>query len=68
MKLYYDAEEDILYLRLREVPISNSEDIEPGVMVDLDDAGQIIGVEVLDASERLDLRQFVAAVRDPSAA
>jgi len=54
MKIYYDREADVLYLRLREVPLGVSRDIEEGVTLDLDDDGNVIGVEVLDASERFE--------------
>ena len=53
MKITYDPEADALYLELRHVPSSKSIDIEEGVMVDFDAEGHVIGMEVLDASERL---------------
>lgn len=53
MKITYDPEADALYVALRDVPASDSIDIEDGVSVDLDDGGHIIGLEVLDASTRL---------------
>jgi len=53
MKITYDPEADALYIGLRDVPASDSTDIEEGVTVDLDGEGHIIGLEVLDASNRL---------------
>jgi uncharacterized protein YuzE len=53
MKITYDPDVDALYIQLREVPASDSVDIEECVTVDLDAKGHIIGIEVLDASERL---------------
>ena len=61
MQVHYDDKDDILYIRLREVPLGLSEDIEEGVTVDVDEHGAVIGVEDLDASERLDA-QAVAAL------
>ena len=53
MKLTYDREADALYIGLRRVMAAESLEIEDGVIVDVDDDGHIIGIEVLDASKRL---------------
>jgi uncharacterized protein YuzE len=53
MKITYDPEGDALYIELRYVQAHDSVDIEEGVTADLDGDGHIIGLEVLDASERL---------------
>jgi len=47
----YDRQTDILRLRFKDGPIADSDEIEPGVIVDYDADGQIVGVEILDASE-----------------
>ncbi|MCL5958401.1 MAG: DUF2283 domain-containing protein [Chloroflexi bacterium] len=53
MRITYDPEVDALYIGLRNVKAEDSIDLEEGVSVDLDSQGHIIGLEVLDASERL---------------
>jgi uncharacterized protein YuzE len=53
MKIEYDKEADALYIILRDVPAADSRDLEEGVTIDLDDKGKIVGLEVLDASEKL---------------
>ncbi len=53
MKIEYDPEVDALYIAFRDVPPASSLDIEEGVTVDLDGEKHIIGIEILDASERL---------------
>lgn len=53
MKIEYDKEVDALYIRLRDARPSDSMDVEEGVTVDLDEGGHIVGLEILDASERL---------------
>ena len=59
MKIEYDREADALYIQLRKVlPVDNI-DIEEGVTVDLDAGGHIIGIEVLDAVERLGLEALL---------
>ena len=59
MKIEYSKDVDALYIKLREAKITDSRDIEEGVTVDLDENGHIVGLEILDASERLDISDLV---------
>lgn len=59
MRIEYSKDVDALYIRLREVKIADSMDIEEGVTIDLDEKGHIVGIEILDASERLELSELV---------
>ena len=59
MKIEYSKGIDALYIKLREAKISDSMDIEEGVTVDLDEKGHIVGIEILDASEKLELSELV---------
>lgn len=59
MKITYDPECDALYIELRDVTAADSLDVEEGVTVDLDANGHIIGIEILDASERLTPEELV---------
>lgn len=59
MKIEYSKGVDALYIRLREAKIVDSRDIEEGVTIDLDEKGHIVGIEILDASERLKLSELV---------
>ena len=59
MKIEYSKDIDALYIRLREVQIEDSMDIEEGVTVDLDEKGHIVGIEILDASEKMNLADLV---------
>ncbi len=56
MKLEYDPEIDAAYVRLRSAAVANTEEIAPGVMMDLGADGRPVGFEILDASEVLDGR------------
>lgn len=53
MKLRIDREVDALYLRLADTKIIESEEVAPGVIVDFDSRDRVVGVEVLDVSERV---------------
>ena len=59
MKIEYSKDVDALYIKLRKAKIADSMDIEEGVTVDLDENGHIVGIEILDASEKLELSELV---------
>ena len=59
MKIEYDKEADALYIQLREASVQDNIDIEDGVTVDLDEKKHIVGIEILDASKRLSLKDLV---------
>jgi uncharacterized protein YuzE len=52
MKLRISKEDDALYLRLNDAEIVESEEVEDGIILDFDAQGEVIGIEVLRASER----------------
>lgn len=51
VKVKYDPQVDILRLRFGDAVIEESEQVEPGVILDYDQAGNIVGLELLDASQ-----------------
>ena len=58
MKLTVDKEADALYLRLDDSGIVETEEVSPGVMLDFNESGDVVGVEMLylsKRSERIDL-------------
>ena len=58
MNITYDRQVDALYIRLTETKPVRGVDIEEGVTVDVDAQGHIVGIEILDASERLGKEQL----------
>ena len=51
---------DALYIRLRDGKIVESDEVAPGIIVDLDENNEIIGIEVLQLSKRkLDLLKLL---------
>lgn len=52
MRIEYDPEVDALYVRLSDSKIIESEQVQPGIVLDFDEAGKVVGVEVLNASKR----------------
>jgi uncharacterized protein YuzE len=59
MRIEYSKNVDALYIRLRNAEIADSIDIEEGVTADLDEQGHIVGLEILDASEKLNISELV---------
>ncbi len=53
MNITYDPETDTLSIQLKEVHISESDELQDGVIADLDARGNIVGLEILDASKRV---------------
>ena len=52
MKLSVDREADALYLRLDETAIVESEEVSPGVVLDYNRRNEVVGVEMLNLSNR----------------
>jgi uncharacterized protein YuzE len=59
MKITYDAEVDILRILFSNTPIEQSDEEKPGVILDYDKDGNIVGMEILDASTRIGNPQAV---------
>ena len=55
MKVIYDRETDTLSVILSEALVAESDEEKPGVILDYDEAGNLISLEVLDASTRVTL-------------
>ena len=49
-----DHENDVLYFRLTDAAIFESEEIQPGVILDFDEQGRVVGVEMLALSTRIE--------------
>jgi len=66
MKLKVDEQADALYLRLDDYEIVESEEVSPGVVLDFNADNQVVGIEILNLSQRsnkMNMRelQFLAA-------
>lgn len=53
MKLKIDRESDALYFRLDELAIVESEEVQPGVILDYDAENRVVGIEILGLSARI---------------
>lgn len=54
MKIKYDQEVDVLVIRLSDEKIVESDESNSGIILDFDSMGNIVRIEILDASKRGD--------------
>ena len=59
MKLAYYASTDSLYIDLSEQTSVSSREISEGVVLDYDSAGQLVGIDIDNASRRVQLQRLV---------
>lgn len=53
MRLKIDKENDALYFRLDESAIVESEEVQPGIILDFDKNNQVVGIEILNLRARV---------------
>ena len=59
MKLKLDEETDTLYLRLDESAIVESEEVQPGVVLDFNSDNRVVGIEMLNISKRVEREKLL---------
>ena len=65
MKVRYDTETDTLTVIFQEVPVAESDEGKPGVILDYDQSGNLVAVELLDASQRVEDPRSVTLTSQP---
>ncbi len=59
MKIIYDKETDTLSVILRPGKVAESDEPQPGMILDYDKSGRLVSIELLDASEQVQRPQSV---------
>lgn len=58
MRLKVDKESDAIYFRLDESKIIESEEVEKGIILDFNESGNVVGIEILNISDRSDMINY----------
>ena len=58
LRFSYDRESDILYIHLRDGPSESVEELDDGIIVERDEKGGVMGIEVWNAKKRGILKQL----------
>jgi len=59
MKLNYYAKTDSLYIDLSEKPSTESREISEGVVLDYDAKGNLVGIDIDNASKKVQLKKLI---------
>ncbi|MCR9084559.1 MAG: DUF2283 domain-containing protein [Cyclobacteriaceae bacterium] len=59
MKVVYKKEVDVLMIQIAEGKVAESEESKPGVIIDYDQEGNILRIEILNASKHSDSPHFI---------
>ena len=66
MKLNYHPDTDSLYIDLSEQPSAESREISAGVVLDYDAQGNLVGIDIDNASRKVQLEHLVLSRLDAS--
>jgi len=64
MRVHYSPDADAIYIRLKEDRICNTDEVTEDILMDYDDKGNVIGIEILSASEKVDVRELTVQAFD----
>jgi len=64
MKIHYDKEVDAAYIRLSDQEPSGVIEVAEGINIDVTDRGEIVGIEILDASKKFPLKSLFTCEYD----
>jgi uncharacterized protein YuzE len=52
-RVHYDPEADILYIVVREGPVEDTLEVDEDIFIEVDEKGEIVGIEVWNASKNI---------------
>jgi uncharacterized protein YuzE len=58
MRLEYYSDTDTLYIQLRDEPGADAQEVADEIVLDFNAAGDVVGIEIEHASQRMDLHDF----------
>jgi uncharacterized protein YuzE len=67
MKITYDPKADAMYIQFQKEKYSISKEVGKGILVDYTESGEVIGIEILEASKRMPIESIQEiTIRIPS--
>lgn len=67
MKVNYDSQTDILTVIFPETPVAESDEDKPGVILDYDEKGNLVPLEIMEASQRVSVPSKIEYQVSPTA-
>jgi uncharacterized protein YuzE len=58
MKVHFDEKTDAIYFRLDDSPVTGSEEVKPGVILDFNEKDEVVGVEILRVARRVPIESL----------
>jgi len=59
MKISYYPETDSMYIDLSAQKSAESKEVSPGIVLDFDNNGNLVGIDIDNASKKLDLKELI---------
>jgi uncharacterized protein YuzE len=53
MRVHFDEKADAVYMRLDESKIIESQEVQPGIVLDFNEDNQVVGIEILNVRQRV---------------
>jgi len=53
MEIKYAKDVDVIYIKLTDAKVAESDEDKPGIILDYDESREIVGIEVLNASKKI---------------
>ena len=58
MKIEFDENADALYIQFQQGKVKETVKLREGILIDIDKKGRVFGIEILDASHRIPLKEL----------
>ena len=59
MKINYYPDTDSLYIDLSSKPSVDSREVSDGIVLDYDESGNLVGIDIDEASTKLEIRELI---------
>jgi len=64
MRIHYSKDADVLYIRLKENQVADTDHITDDIIIDHDKNGNVIAIEILSASDKADIEELIIQAFD----